>query len=54
MVVDETRQLFAEAMKNRKTISKLEEKQKAEHRKAMFKEEENVIDDITSSKAHRQ
>lgn len=54
LVVDEKRNLFAEAMKNRKTISKLEEKQKLEYRKNMFKEEEKLIDDITSGKSARE
>ncbi len=50
MLIEEKRQVFAEAMKNRKVITTLKEKQFIEWKKKSLKEEELNIDDITNAK----
>lgn len=50
LVVEQKRSVFAEALKNRKVISKLKEKRTAEYKKDFYKTEENEIDDVFTSK----
>ncbi len=50
LVVKQKRSVFAEAMKNRKIISKLKEKRAAEYKKEFYKTEENEIDDVFTLK----
>ena len=50
LVVEQKRSVFAEALKNRKVISKLKEKRTAEYKKEFYKTEENEIDDVFTSK----
>ncbi len=50
LLIAEKRKIFAEAMKNRKVISKLKEKQLSEWKKNVLKDEELIIDDITNAK----
>jgi len=50
LIVDEKRQLFSEAMKNRKVLSKLKEKQLATYKKDLQINEDNNIDDFASAK----
>ena len=50
LVIEQKRQLFAEAMKNRKVVTKLREKKEAEYKADALKAEEAAIDDITSAK----
>ena len=50
LVVEQKRAVFAEALKNRKVISKLKEKRTAEYKKEFYKTEENEIDDVFTSK----
>ena len=50
LVVEQKRSVFAEAMKNRKIISKLKEKRAAEYKKEFYKTEENEIDDVFTLK----
>jgi flagellar FliJ protein len=52
IVVEEKRDLYLEAQKELKAIEKLKEKQQKEHRREMFNNEMNEIDDLTSSR-HR-
>ena len=50
LVIEQKRQAFAEAMKNRKVVTKLKEKKQAEYKADVLKAEEAAIDDITSAK----
>lgn len=50
LVIEQKRKLFAEAMKNRKVVTKLKEKKEAEYKAEMLKAEEAAIDDITGAK----
>ncbi len=50
LIVEEKRKVFAEAMKDRKVLSNLKEKKYAEYRKAYFKIQDEMVDDITSSR----
>lgn len=48
LVIEEKRKDFAEAMKNRKVLDNLKEKQFAQYKKDFYKAEENAADDIAS------
>ncbi len=50
LVIEQKRQLFAEAMKNRKVVTKLKEKKEAEYKADVLKAEESAIDDIVGAK----
>lgn len=50
LVIEQKRQAFAEAMKNRKVVTKLKEKKEAEYKADAIKAEEAAIDDITGAK----
>jgi flagellar FliJ protein len=50
MVVEEKRNLYLSAQRELKTIEKLKEKQKKEHRREMLNYEMNEVDDLTSSR----
>ncbi|MCR4715369.1 MAG: flagellar export protein FliJ [Treponemataceae bacterium] len=50
LVIEQKRQLFAEAMKNRKVVTKLKEKKEAEYKADSLKAEESAIDDIVGAK----
>lgn len=50
LVIEQKRQLFAEAMKNRKVVTKLKEKKEAEYKADALKAEESAIDDIVGAK----
>lgn len=50
LVIEQKRQIFAEAMKNRKVVTKLKEKKEAEYKADMLKAEESAIDDIVGAK----
>ena len=50
LVIEQKRQLFAEAMKNRKVVTKLKEKKQAEYKADALKAEESAIDDIVGAK----
>ncbi|MCR4939524.1 MAG: flagellar export protein FliJ [Treponemataceae bacterium] len=50
LVIEQKRQAFAEAMKNRKVVTKLKEKKEADYKADVLKAEEAVIDDITGAK----
>lgn len=50
LVVEEKRQVFAEAMKQRKIISNLREKQYLQYKKDAIKVEENLVDDMVTSR----
>ncbi len=54
LLIVEKRTLFATAMKNRKVISKLKEKQMKDWKKKVQKEEELFIDDVANSKFLRK
>lgn len=49
IVVQEKRAIFAEAMKNRKVLTNLKEKQLTTYKKDAQLAEDNVLDDIASS-----
>ena len=54
LVVEEKRAVFAEAMKQRKILSNLREKQFGQYRKAALVAEDNAVDDmVTSRHGHR-
>lgn len=53
LIIEQKRGLFAEAMKNRKVISKLKEKKYQEWRKDMIKAEEAVLDESAGAKGNR-
>ncbi|MCL2069993.1 MAG: flagellar export protein FliJ [Treponema sp.] len=46
--VEEARELFMEASRERKIFDKLKEKRQKEYRKNMFNEETKILDDISS------
>ena len=48
--VEEARELFMEASRDRKVLDKLKEKRQKEYRKEMLLEESKTLDDISSSK----
>jgi len=50
LVIEQKRQLFVEAMKNRKVVTKLKEKKEAEYKADMLKVEESAVDDIVGAK----
>lgn len=50
IVFEEKRDLFSKAMQDREVISKLKEKQLAEYKKQILREEENILDDISNGK----
>jgi flagellar FliJ protein len=50
IVVEEKRALYLEAQRDLKAIEKLKEKQQKEHRKEMFNNEMNKVDNLTSSR----
>ena len=50
MFFEEKRDLYTKAMQDREVLSKLKEKQLAEYKKEVLKEEENALDDIVKSK----
>ena len=52
LVVDEKREIFAEAMKQRKILSNLKEKQLAQYKKEALVAEDNAVDDLVTSR-HR-
>ena len=55
LVVDEKREIFAEAMKQRKILSNLREKQFAQYKKEALVAEDNAVDDlVTSRHGHSQ
>jgi len=47
--VEEARELFLEASRERKVLDKLKEKRQKEYRKQMFAEETKILDDISGS-----
>jgi len=53
LVVDEKRELFAEALKQRKILSNLREKQLVQYRKAVLVAEDNAVDDMVTSRFGR-
>ena len=50
LVVDEKREIFAEAMKQRKILSNLREKQFAQYKKDALVAEDNAVDDLVTSR----
>jgi len=52
LLIEQKRALFTEAMKNRKVISKLKEKQQKIWHKKMLKEEEEAIDDVVNARGN--
>ena len=54
LVIEQKRQIFAEAMKNRKVVTKLKEKKEAEYKAEMLKAEEAAIDDIVGAKYNKE
>ena len=50
LVVDEKREIFAEAMKQRKILSNLKEKQFAQYKKDALVAEDNAVDDLVTSR----
>ncbi|MBR5866451.1 MAG: flagellar export protein FliJ [Spirochaetaceae bacterium] len=50
LVVEEKRQIFAEAMQERKVLLNLKEKQLADYKKEYQKVEDNSLDDLSSSR----
>lgn len=50
LVVDEKREIFAEAMKQRKILSNLREKQYAQYKKEALVAEDNAVDDLVTSR----
>ena len=53
LVVDEKREIFAEALKQRKILSNLREKQLVQYRKAVLVAEDNAVDDMVTSRFGR-
>ena len=49
MKVEQARELFLEASRERKVLDKLKEKRQKEYRKEMFAEETKALDDISSA-----
>ncbi len=54
ILIAEKRQIFAEAMKNRKVITKIKEKHQKEWKQNILKQEESIIDDVTNAKFLRE
>ena len=52
--VEEARNVFIEASRERKVLDKLKEKREKEYRKRMFIEETKILDDISGSAPARQ
>ena len=50
LVLEEKRAIVVEAIKKRKSLEKLKEKQLSEYKKEVLKEEENALDDIVKNK----
>lgn len=50
LVVDKKREIFAEAMKQRKILSNLREKQFAQYKKEALVAEDNAVDDLVTSR----
>ena len=50
LVVDEKREIFAEAMKQRKILSNLKEKQFTQYKKEALVAEDNAVDDLVTSR----
>lgn len=53
LVVDERREIFAEAMKQRKVLSNLRERQLVQYKKAVLVAEDNAVDDMVTSRFGR-
>jgi flagellar FliJ protein len=51
--VEEARQAYIEASRDRKVMDKLKEKRAAEYRKEMFAEETKTLDDLASGRKQR-
>ncbi len=49
LILEEKRQIMIEAMKKRKALEKLKEKQLQEYKKEILKEEEKVLDEIKNN-----
>ena len=50
LVVDEKREIFAEALKQRKILSNLRDKQYAQYKKDALVAEDNAVDDLVTSR----
>ena len=50
LVVDEKREIFAEALKQRKILSNLRDKQYAQYKKEALVAEDNAVDDLVTSR----
>ena len=50
LIVEEKRAVFAEALKKRKVLSNLKEKQVQQYKKEKQLEEDNIVDDIVTSR----
>ena len=50
LLIEQKRKLFAEAMQNRKVITKLKEKKQKEWKMQNLREEESITDDIANSR----
>ena len=53
LVVDEKREIFAEAMKQRKILSNLRDKQYAQYKKDALVAEDNAVDDMVTARHGR-
>ncbi|MBQ8561770.1 MAG: flagellar export protein FliJ [Spirochaetaceae bacterium] len=53
LVVDEKRELFAEALKQRKILSNLRDKQYAQYKKDALVAEDNAVDDMVTARHGR-
>lgn len=53
LVVDEKREIFAEALKQRKILSNLRDKQYAQYKKDALVAEDNAVDDMVTSRFGR-
>lgn len=53
LVVDEKRELFAEALKQRKILSNLRDKQYAQYKKDTLVAEDNAVDDMVTARHGR-
>jgi len=51
--VEEAREAFIEASRERKVLDKLKEKREKEHRKEMLAQEAKALDDVGRSSAHK-
>lgn len=52
MISDQKREVVRECLKNTKSLEKLREKQLADWKKEMIREEENIVDDVVSAKGN--